>query len=183
MSFYEEVFTGHSALEAGEYEQCTFTNCPLAGADLRGIRFLDCVFEDCDLSNANLHETALQTVRFERCKLVGLHFEDCRAFLFTVHFTGCNLELATFTDRKLPGTAFIDCRLPETDFTGADLQKADFSGSHLHRTIFERTDLRGADLRTATGYVIAPEENRLRGARFDRLGLEGLLSGYGIKID
>lgn len=175
---YKELIT----LEAGEYDNCTFTGCQLANADLTGCIFSDCTFTDCDLTNAILHETALKTVSFEGCKLLGLHFEDCRDFLFNVTFKGCNLELATFRDWKLKERIFTNCRLWETDFTGADLQNASFDDCDLTRAIFERTDLRGTDFRTAMNYRFSPEENRLKGAKFSVEGLPGLLVEYGIIV-
>ena len=49
--------------------------------------------------------------------------------------------------------------------------------------VFDRTDLREADFRGATGWVIDPVENRLRGARFDRSDLAGLVQSLGIQLD
>lgn len=183
MTHIDQSFSSLSELDSGQYDNCTFQNCSLAGADLGGIRFLDCTFIDCDLSNASLRETSLQTVVFENCKLIGIHFEDARDFLFKVSFKGCQLELSTFIDWKLPGTSFRECQLLETDFSGANLQGVDFSGSHLNRTIFDRTDLRKTDFVSARNYRVNPAGNRIRGARFSRLGLEGLLLDYGIKVE
>lgn len=39
-----------------------------------------------------------------------------------------------------------------------------------------------ADFTTARNYTLNPAANRLRKAKFSRYGLEGLLSGLGIKI-
>jgi|AntRauTorckE5430_2_1112549.scaffolds.fasta_scaffold01381_6 uncharacterized protein YjbI with pentapeptide repeats len=179
----DQTFDRATEILPGDYDNCVFKNCELAGADLTGRLFTDCTFKDCDLTNAKLHETAMMTVSFKRCKLLGLHFDDCAAFLFRVTFTACNLELTLFTDRKLKGTEFRDCQLLETDFTGADLQNASFNGCDLTRAIFERTDLRKADFRAARNYRFSPEENRLRGARFSVVGLPGLLVEYGIMVE
>jgi len=180
--FEDKTYKDQSAVPPGDYDNCTFEDCNLAGADLAGRLFTDCTFRDCDLTNAKLHETALKTVAFEGCKLLGLHFDDCRDFLFRVTFTGCNLELVTFREWKLKGTEFKDCTLRETDFTGADLQEASFDDCDLDRAIFERTDLRKADFRTARNFRFSPEENRLKGTRFSVEGLPGLLAEYGIVV-
>lgn len=176
------TFKGQSEIPPGDYDNCTFVNCRLAGADLTERLFTDCTFKDCDFTNAKLHEAALKTVAFEGCKLLGLHFDDCRDFLFKVSFNGCNLELATFREWKLKGTEFKDSILRETDFTGADLQEASFDDCDLERAIFERTDLRKADFRSARNFRFSPEENRLKGTRFSVEGLPGLLAEYGIRV-
>jgi uncharacterized protein YjbI with pentapeptide repeats len=180
--FEDDNFEKQSEIPLGDYDNCTFVSCELSDADLTNRLFTDCTFIDCDLTNAKLHEAALKTVAFEGCKLLGLHFDDCRDFLFKVSFTSCNLELVTFREWKLKGTEFKDCVLRETDFTGADLQEASFDDCDLDRAIFERTDLRKADFRSARNYRFSPEENRLKGTRFSIEGLPGLLVEYGIVV-
>lgn len=180
--FEDKTYKDQSEILSGDYDNCTFISCQLNGADLAGRLFTDCTFIDCDLTNAKLHETALKTVAFEGCKLLGLHFDECRDFLFKVSFTGCNLELVTFNEWKLKGTEFKESTLRETDFTGADLQEASFDDCDLDRAIFERTDLRKADFRSARNYRFSPEENRLKGTRFSVEGLPGLLAEYGIRV-
>ncbi|TXF89413.1 pentapeptide repeat-containing protein [Neolewinella aurantiaca] len=180
--FEDKVFDKASEILPGDYDNCTFVNCQLAGGDLRERLFTDCTFRDCDLTNARLHESAMKTVSFEGCKLLGVHFDDCRDFLFKVNFSRCNLEFVTFREWKLKGTEFKDCVLRETDFTGADLQEASFDDCDLERAIFERTDLRKADFRSARNYRFSPEENRIKGTRFSVEGLPGLLAEYGIIV-
>lgn len=180
--FADETIEGQSEISPGDYDNCTFVDCRLSGADLSNRLFSDCSFIDCDLTNAKLHEVALKSVAFEGCKLLGLHFDDCQNVLFKVSFTACNLELTTFREWKLKGTKFKECVLRETDFTGADLQEASFDDCDLDRAIFERTDLRKADFCSARNYRFSPEENRLRGTRFSTKGLSGLLVEYGIVV-
>ena len=85
-----------AGMTATDYEQCTFNNCNFLNLDLSGIAFLECQFIGCDLSLAKLSKTAFRDVRFKDCKLLGLRFENCSDFLFSVHFEGCNLNLSTF---------------------------------------------------------------------------------------
>lgn len=181
--FTDQYYRQLTSLPAGEYDNCIFENCELANTDLSGLIFADCIFRNCDLSNAKLEETALKTVEFTGCKLLGLHFEICRDFLFKVTFNNCNLELATFLDWSLKGTAFRDCKLKEIDFTGADLREADFSGSNLRNAVFERTDLRKSNFTSARNYSFSAEDNRIKGARFSVAGLPGLLAEYGIVVE
>ena len=83
-------------LEAGEYERCTFKNLEISGTDLSHFIFSDCEFINCNLSNCKLKETAFREVEFSDCKLLGLHFEDCKAFLFSIYVENCNLNLSCF---------------------------------------------------------------------------------------
>lgn len=179
----DQIFDEFSELPAGDFDGCTFTNCRFAGQNFSERTFSDCRFSDCDLSNVKLAETSMKAVWFANCKLIGLHFDDCGAFLFEVHFKGCQLELSTFRERDLRRSSFENCILPETDFKGADLRKIVFSNCDLSRSIFERCDLREADFRTSRNYEISPDENRLRKARFSLDGLPGLLTDYGIIVE
>lgn len=170
-------------LPKGEYEGCSFRSCHFSGSDLSGIRFIDCEFVDCDLSNANLKNASLQDVRFGGCKMLGLHFEKCAAFGFSVSFRSCQLSHSSFYGMKLSKTLFADCRLAEVDLTGADLNNSVFDQCDLLNASFENTNLEKADFRTAYNYIIDPELNRIKGARFSLPAVTGLLTKYQIKID
>ena len=166
-----------------EFEDFHFLSCDFGGADLRRLRFADCLFEHCNLAAAQLTDTALQNVAFADCKLLGLQFSTCRSLLFGVHFDRCQLRYASFAGRALPGTRFVGCTLDEADFTDADLTKSRFADCSLAGAVFEHTRLAGADFSTATGFVIDPERNPLRGARFALAGLPGLVARYGLVVE
>lgn len=72
--------------------------------------------------------------------------------------------------------------MTEVDFTQADLSGGDFQNSELSGAIFDRTELLNADFRNAQNFVIDPELNRIKSAKFDMDGLPGLLRKYKIKI-
>jgi uncharacterized protein YjbI with pentapeptide repeats len=166
----------------GEYEGCTFSTCNLADANLAGCKFIDCTFTDSNLSLANLTNTALRGVAFVGCKLTGLRFDPCNAFGLALRFERCTLDLTSFYALKLRGTAFRGCTLREADFTETDLTSVDFTDCDLTGALFDRTVLEKADFRTAHGYTLDPEHNRIRGAKFTSAGLAGLLGRYGIEV-
>jgi len=170
-------------LPVGEYENCRFTNCNFAEANLSKITFIDCVFDNCNLSAANINGTAFQETSFSNCKLMGLRFEDCNQFLFTVSFTGCLLNLSTFYKVKLKNTRFINCSLQEVDFTEADLTLAEFDNCNLLHAVFDNSVLEKADLRTAINFSIDPERNKLKKAKFSAATLSGLLHKYDLVIE
>ncbi|MFT6868250.1 MAG: fluoroquinolone resistance protein [Cyclobacteriaceae bacterium] len=83
-------------LSKGEYENCVFKNCSLTNGSLSGYKFIDCQFVDCDLSMTKLIDTSMNGVLFKSCKMLGLHFDDCKSFLFDVRFENCQLNLTNF---------------------------------------------------------------------------------------
>lgn len=180
---FEHINYTVTPLLAGEYEQCHFVYGVFTNADLSGIQFTDCSFSHCDLSMTNLHQTALRNVRFVHCKLVGVHFEACNPFLFEVHFQYCNLQLASFYERKMKQATFSHCVLHETDFTNADLTKAAFTECDLAGAVFDNTNIEQADFRSSFHYIINPEVNKIRKAKFSTVGLAGLLHKYQLIIE
>jgi fluoroquinolone resistance protein len=167
---------------AGDYENCRFINCNFAEANLSKITFIDCVFDTCNLSAANINVTSFQETSFINCKMMGLRFEDCNQFLFTVSFTGCLLNLCTFYKVKIKNTRFINCSMQEVDFTEADLTAAELDNCNLLQAVFDNTILDKADLRTAINFSIDPERNKLKKAKFSATALSGLLHKYDLII-
>jgi uncharacterized protein YjbI with pentapeptide repeats len=72
--------------------------------------------------------------------------------------------------------------LEEVDFTQADLTAAIFNDCNLALAVFYQTILEKADFRSAFGYLIDPEENRVKKAKFSLSGIPGLLSKYQLTI-
>ncbi len=174
--------TDIKAIPPGEYDNCTFTHINFAAADLRGYTFLDCVFANCDMSNAVVKNTGMKTVQFDHCKLMGIQFTDCSPFLFAVGFKGCQLDYCSFYRLKMEKTVFEDCRLPEADFVETDLTEATFANCDLSGARFDHTVLHKADLHTANNFIIHPEVNNIKKARFSAQNLAGLLQSYDIVV-
>ena len=166
-----------------EYEGCTFNNCIFSKTDLSDRVFVECSFYDCDLSMAEVNKTAFRDIYFQGCKLIGLHFEDCNPFLLSMHFQGCQLNYSTFLNMNLKKMKYVDSSLLETDFTGSDLAGMNFANCDLEKAVFQHSKLDNADFRTAYNYIIDPEINSIRKARFSPHGLIGLLAKYGIKVE
>lgn len=180
--FSQTDFT-EQLLVGAEFDTCRFENCQFAGVDLTEAKFIDCQFDGCDLSLAVFNNTALRDCHFTNCKLLGLRFDDCRAFGFEVSFQACLLDNASFYGLDLTEMVFKDLRCHGTDFTRCNLTGAVFDDCDLEGALFEQCNLEKADFRTAENYAIHPEVNRLTGAKFSASGLSGLLRGYDIEID
>ncbi|RXP55755.1 pentapeptide repeat-containing protein [Lutibacter sp. HS1-25] len=170
-------------LEKGQYELCTFLNCNFLNANLSEIQFIDCEFYDCDLSMANLSQTIINNVLFKDCKMLGLHFEKCSDFTFSMKVENCQLNDASFYHQKISKTVFTKCKMQEVDFTECDLSFSVFNDCDLLNAIFDNTNLKGADLRNSFNFTIDPEKNQIKGAKFSLQSVSGLLAKYHIKID
>lgn len=70
----------------------------------------------------------------------------------------------------------------EVDFTETNLVEARFHECDLTAAIFENSNIEKADFRTSSNYVIRPDMNRVKGARFSADKLAGLLYHHQIKI-
>jgi len=170
-------------LEKGIYELCTFKNCDFSNSDLSKIQFIECEFYDCNLSSTNLFETGFQNVLFHGCKLMGLHFEKCSEFAFSIKVRHSQLNHSSFYQLKLPNTVFNSSKLEAVDFTECDLSHSIFTNCDLLDAIFDHTILEKADFKDAYNFIIDPENNRMKGAKFSLKTVKGLLSKYNISID
>ncbi|PHS10984.1 MAG: hypothetical protein COA88_01490 [Kordia sp.] len=179
---FEKENYSQIALAKGEYDNCTFLNCVFSDSDLSNVSFTECKFQDCDLSNVNLKHTVLNDVHFLNCKLLGLQFNDCSDFLFSVSFNKCNLNLATFYQVKAKGTKFDTCILQKVDFTEADVTNSLFNNCDFKSAIFERTIVEKSDFRTSYNYAMDPENNKIKKAKFSMPEVLGLLSKYNIEV-
>jgi len=165
------------------FELCHFDSCNFSGLALYNTQFTECSFTNCDFSGAQLPQTSFQQVAFKSCKLMGLRFADCKQLLLEMQFDACLLDFSTFYQLPLKATRFTDCSLKEADFGEADLSKTVFKNCDLQGALFERTKLDAADLTTARAFIIDPEINSLKKARFSRHNLDGLLTKYDIVIE
>lgn len=180
---FEKIDFTKNKLTATDYENCIFTECNFSGVNLSNITFSECQFKECNLSLVNITQTGLREIRFTDCKLLGLHFERCNEFLFSVSFERCTLNLSSFFKMKMKKTIFKKCILQETDFGETDLSLSRFDDCDLQGALFENTNLEKADLRSAYNYTIDPEKNHLTRARFSLSGLPGLLERYKLEIE
>jgi fluoroquinolone resistance protein len=170
-------------LAKGEYENCMFTNSSFLNADLADILFVECEFENCDLSMAKLTNTTLRDIKFKNCKLLGLRFDDCNEFGLSFFFENCNCSHASFFRTKLKKTIFSNLKLHDVDFTECDLTGSVFVNCDLAGALFDKTLLEKADFRTAFNFLIDPERNRIKKAKFSLAGIAGLLHKYDIDIE
>jgi len=97
-------------------------------------------------------------------------------------FQSCLMNLTSFYQLKFKQKTFTNCSLNEADFTESDLTESNFNSCDLKRAIFDRSILIKVDFTTALNFRIDPENNRIKGAKFSKENLSGLLSKYQLKI-
>ncbi|WP_067149574.1 pentapeptide repeat-containing protein [Pseudotamlana agarivorans] len=181
-TFSKQDFT-ENRLPHGDYEYCSFINCNFSKSFLNGINFLECEFIDCNLSSANITNTAFQDVKFQDCKMLGLHFETCNDFGFSVRFLNCIINHTSFYQVDLKTSKFENSKCHEVEFTEADLRQVSLNNCDLEGATFNNSNLERTDFRTATNYNIHPGQNKIKGAKFSAEGHTGLLRVYKIVIE
>ena len=180
---FEKVSFIDKRVNNREFEDCVFKNCDFSNSDFSNNTFMDCEFIDCNLSMTQLVGTSLKTVDFRNCKLLGILFNSCNDFLFSVNFQDCVLDYASFANKKMPKTKFNSCSMKEVSFIGTNLTNSVFENCNLDNAIFNDTILAAANFTTAYNYKIDPEFNPMKKARFSTQGIVGLLDKYDIKIE
>jgi uncharacterized protein YjbI with pentapeptide repeats len=180
---YGKLVFKETPLAKAEYENCTFDSCDFSEADISGYKFIDCKFINCNISMAKLDKTALKDVAFKGCKMLGLHFNNCYGFGLSFSFENCAMDYCSFYNTRIKRTRFEHVTLRETDFTGCDISGALFNDCDCNRAVFDNTVLENADMRGAYNYIIDPDTNRIKGAKFSVHGVAGLLAKYDIVIE
>ena len=125
----------------------------------------------------------LRILFFKDCKLVGTPFNECNNFLLAMTFNNCQLNLASFYNLKLNNTKFNNCKLEHTDFTNSNLKQSTFLKCDLNNAVFDNTNLEKTDFRTAYNYSISPSNKKIKGAKFSKNEIFGLLKDYNIIIE
>lgn len=169
-------------ISAKEFEECVFIDCDFSECNLHDSNFIDCTFTNCNLSLVSLVNTGLKSVVFNDCKITGVDFSVCSDFLLSLEFNNCQLDLCNFQDKKLINTQYINCSLKEAFFAETNLEKAGFTESNLLGATFDYCNLKEADFTTAFNYLISPNNNKVKKAKFSKDGLSGLLHEFSINI-
>jgi len=180
---FEKIDQSGVETKQREFEQCIFLNCNFSGGSFSSCRFIDCTFTNCDMANMKLRSSQLSGVTFQGCKLLGVNFSECTDILFNAAFNECVLDYASFSYKKMSKTPFNRCSMKHTDLSGADLSLSKFLECDLTSAVFNKTILKEADFLSAYNYVIDPELNNMKKAKFSPYGIIGLLQKYDIVIE
>jgi fluoroquinolone resistance protein len=163
-----------------EFENCEFINCIFTS--LKNLEFTECVFKNCNLSNADFKSCKLQDVTFSDCKLLGVNFSQTKDFGFCVLFDSCLMDYASFDRKRMNKSIFKNCKMHGVNFTQADLSKAALINCDLYEALFANTNLSGMDFTTSKNFLVDPELNNIKKAKFLSQDLHALLYRHDIVI-
>jgi uncharacterized protein YjbI with pentapeptide repeats len=124
-----------AAADGESWEQALLVDLALAGVDARSLGFMESRLESADLSGARLQSLFLGDCELARCNLSNAVVRN--GSMRRVSVEGSRLTGFTWTAGEIRDGVFRDCR--------ADMSS--FGGSKFDRVVFERCDLREADLR------------------------------------
>lgn len=167
----------------GFFEDCEFTECDFTDAQIENSGFTNCKFFHCNFSNAKLIKTSLTDCHFLHCKMMGISFDLCENFFYTLQVKDSTLDYASLYNLKLRLSKFTNCSFRESDLTRTDFTSAIFNHCDFTAAHFEQTNLEKADLHTSRNYLIDPEKNKIKKARFSMHQVLGLLYKYDIIIE
>lgn len=165
-----------------EYYRCTFEHCDFTEILFQKINFEECKFVACNFSLCKSNGTSWNKVSFEQCKLTGANFSHANKFTFNAKFAECLMQFASFQGLNLQGFQFAKCQLAEADFTTCNLKKAQFIDCNLDRSIISHCNLEETDFSTAFNFIINPNDNRMKKAKFSLQNLPGLVAVFDVKI-
>lgn len=153
---------GDQDLRGKDFSNADLGFVDLAHADLAGAKL-----DGADLRYASLQEANLEDVTMKKSYLASADLRESvlrGARMGPVNLIGADLRGADLRDVQF---ACPDCSTWSTVFfanlEGADLRGADFGRSMIHDSVFEKADLRGANLADARGVP-----RSLRGAVYNR---------------
>lgn len=109
-------------------------------------------------------------------------FEGINSFLIAWRFTGCAINLCSFSGLEIKKTEFNNCEIKETDFFDSDISEGSFVGCDLGESRFSNTNLTKTNFVGAKNYQINPEDNNIKKAKFSFPDCVSLLEGLGVEV-
>lgn len=180
---YEGVDLGAHRLAGHTFEDCVFTGCRFDDRPQAGVSFISAEFRRCEFVLTKLAGVTLAGVLFSECKLLGVHFTECNKFGFAPSFEGCLIDQSVFQQNTWKKGRFVKNLIRSCDFMECGLREAVFDDTTFENTRFSQCDLSRADFRSAAGYAIDPQGNRISKARFSMPEAESFLTFLGIRLD
>lgn len=184
--YQDQTFSPENPLPEDLFEKsfrnCTLQNLDFSGLDLQESEWDECEFEGCNLSNPLVKDASFETCIFRNCKILGIHFHECRQLRFDFYFSGCQILHCNFSELSMQKSRFLDCDLSDCYFQESSLDGGSFEGSRFRQCTFHHSRLNRCTFKNATGYCIDPHSNQIKGAKFSAPEVLNLLQGFGIEI-
>ena len=167
-SVYSDVSFAHAELVGQEARDVTFDTVHFKHARLGGTllstpHLRDVRFDTCDFAEAAWDKAQMARIEVIDSRLLG--FKAIEARIQDALFKGCNGTLALFWSTTFKAVRFQTCVLREASFYDADLSAV----------VFDRCDLRGADLRGAKVAGADFRGSQVEGMRVEGCDLRGVV--------
>lgn len=179
---FENLDYAGKVVQQREFEKCSFLACDFSESNFSNNRFTSCTFIGCNMGLMKLQHTTLDGVVFKDCKLIGINFHECADLLFSLQFDGCLADYASFANKRMSKTRFSNSSLKSAVFESTILNKAIFDNTDLQGAVFNKANLQEADFTTAYNFLIDPEQNMMKKAKFSAQSLPSLLYRYDLQI-
>lgn len=192
--FYQADLRG-ATLAGSTLDKVELYETKLAGVDMSRVRASNLHFLDTDLTGAKFVDAELDSAIFLRCGLEGADFtrailpktcvveSRCNGSSFhEAQLEGTRLALASSFEKSdfravkmkqtllrgcnFAGADFTEARVDDCDFSEADLGGATFYRVSAQRSLFVRTNFRGADARSSNFMYAVLQKAKLHGADF-----------------
>ena len=171
---------------ATNFESCIFSDCYFTESLFDKCKFVECQFIKCNLSVINPGYSKFLDVTFDQCKLVGVDWTKAAWSSFVVSspisFYRCILNDSSFFGLKLEEISIEECKAHDVDFREGNFSDANFTYTDFTNSLFNRTNLIGADFTEATNYNIDIYLNEIKRAKFSRLEAIRLLDSLEIEL-
>lgn len=150
-----------------------FSGTKLSGAVLEGADLRDAVFMTCNLDEASFAGAKLAKTTFAEGSARGASFAhaDLRntRFVLAVALDGSDFRGATLGQTLFRGCSMVEADLTEVDASGCEFSDADLSRAKMRKlvgktSLFVKTKLLGADLRSANLMNACLQKARVGGA-------------------
>jgi uncharacterized protein YjbI with pentapeptide repeats len=168
------------------FEECTFSNCDFSAAAFTECSFVECRFLKCNLSVVDIKLSKFNDVVFEDCKAIGIDWTQAKwpniALLAPIRFIKCIINDATFFGLRLNEIEIEGCKAHDVDFREGEFCEAILSFTDFTNSLFNQTNLTGADFTGATNYRIDINHNIVRKAKFSRYEAVSLLDSLDIEL-
>ena len=82
----------------------------------------------------------------------------------------------------MKGMVLVECKAHDVDFREGNFTDANFTLTDFAHSVFNKTNLTGANFQDATNYRIDINNNKVTRAKFSRQEAVSLLEGLGIDL-
>lgn len=168
------------------FEACTFNKCDFGETVFKRCKFIECQFINCNLGVAKIANCRFSDVVFEQCKLVGIDWTSANwsslALGSPIKMHKCVINDSSFFGLNMKGMVLVECKAHDVDFREGNFTDANFTLTDFTHSVFNKTNLTGANFQDATNYRIDINNNKVTRAKFSRQEAVSLLEGLGIDL-